>query len=444
MSILTVRLLTIGNIMSLNSSFLSMPTGKPTIICEIPSPGFLEFVKERFDGVWLSSLTQSFQQHLPDNQSLPWAHYVEMVSRIRSVDGEVNIVVDVDTLAGDPAVAAMIAQRYAMAGADAIVMEDKNSSAKTNSLFATGSKKIPLVSPDEMCKKLRAVRHAVEGSRTKVVARTEYLPRNMDNPQIVVDIAVRYFHAGAHVIMVHAGKESVNLEPLKFVLQQLRDIGIPTMIVPQGFTPRVAEGEFDTLVGTVILGNVVTSKILELLNNVTSADLLQKPKFGGLLTKSEEITPKSRSMIVLGGKPRPDGQYLLNSEKVRKGFLSAAARNNCSEVIYLIGQSDEHETYRDNDSEKFVYMKDSLGEVDSLKAALLHAGFSDEILVIYADEDLRKFESVNQSSWNGDRFRGSFLVDAASLAQALDLVSPQDFMIDLLSHMNTTRIQVSI
>lgn len=426
-----------------NESFLSLPSGKPTIICEIPSPGFLEFVKERFDGVWLSSLTQSFQQHLPDNQSLPWAHYVEMVSRIRSVDGEVNIVVDVDTLAGDPAVAAMIAQRYAMAGADAIVMEDKNSNAKTNSLFATGSKKIPLVSPDEMCKKLRAVRHAVEGSRTKVVARTEYLPRNMENPQIVVDIAVRYFHAGAHVIMVHAGKESVNLEPLKFVLKELRDVGIPTMIVPQGFTPRVAEGEFDTLVGTVILGNVVTSKILDLMEGVTREDLLQKPKFGGLLTKSNEITPKSRSMVVLGGKPRPDGQYLLNSEKVRGGFSQIASQNNCSEVVYLIGAKEgDSPRLKDYDSEKFVYMHESLGEVDSLKKALLTHPFSDEVLVIYADESVGKFEHVNQSSWNGDRFRGSFLVDVSNLSQALNQVSPQDFMIDLLSHMNTTRVQV--
>lgn len=421
------------------ASFLNLPVAgvAPTICSETPAPGFLEFVKERFDGVWVSSLTNSFLQHLPDNMSLPWTHYVEFVTRIRSVDAHVPIVCDVDALAGDPAVAAMIAQRYAMAGADAIVIEDKNASAKTNSLFATTKKAIPLVTPEEMCKKLRACKQATIGTRTKIVARTEYLPRNMDNPQLVVDIAKKYHTAGADVIMVHNGKENDNLEPLKYVLTQLRDAGIPTMIVPQGFTPRAVSGEFDELTGTIILGNVVTSKILELMDLVTREDLLVKPKFGGLLQKSNEITPKTRAMIVLGGKARPDGQFMLNSEKVRSYFEVAANRMKCSDIVFLSGAECGE---KDTTTTKYPVLKGSLGEVHSLKVALSAIPYTDEVLVVYADETVPQFDGVGQSSWYGDRFKGSMLVDSGELAVALDQVSSEDYLIDVLSNMKTQRV----
>lgn len=429
-------------------NFLKLPNGNlPAVICEIPSPGFIEHIRDKwnFDGVWVSSLTQSFQAHQADNMSLGWENYVETVARIRTVDDQLKIVVDVDALAGDPAVAAMIAKRYAQVGADALVMEDKNASAKTNSLFATGNKKIPLVTPEEMCKKLRAVRHAVEGTRTHIVARTEYLPRNMDTPDVVIDIATRYYEAGAHCIMVHNGKESENLEPLKYVLRELRDRGIPTMIVPQGFTPRSVNGEFNDLTGTIILGNVVTSKILELLEGVTREELLVKPKFGGLLQKSEEVTPKSRSMVVLGAKARPDGQYLLSSHKVRAKFIEQATKNNCSKVVFVSGEevSDLDLATTSKVAVSMVVVKDSLGEVHSLQSGIDHVKFDDEVLICYADESVPEFDSVGQSTWYGDRFRGAMLLSAEALGQGLQQVSPQDFMVDLLSLIPTTRVETN-
>ncbi|QPB08588.1 phosphoenolpyruvate mutase [Vibrio phage Va2] len=426
------------------ASFLSLPTGRPTICCETPNAGFLEFVRDRFDGIWVSSLTQSFAAHLPDNMSLSWENYVEMVARIRTIDQFIPVVVDVDALAGDPAVAAMIASRYAQVGADAIVVEDKNPSAKINSLFATGGKTIPLVTPEEMCKKLAAARHAVKGTRTRIVARTEYLPRNMDTPEKVVEISKRYHRAGAHCIMVHAGKESENLEPLKYVLAELRDAGIPTMIVPQAFTPRAAAGEFDELTGTIILGNVVTSKILELMDNVTREDLLQKPGFGGLLQKSNEITPKSRAMVVLGGKKRPDGQYLLSSGRVQAKLSDAAITNGCSTVVFVNGDPEAHESIRSPEGLNVIHanIEDSMGEVHTLKVGLSEVDFADEILVAYADEQVPTM-NLGEATFYGDRFKGSLLVDAASLFSSVESLDPTSYMIDVVTNMSVSRKEVN-
>lgn len=425
------------------SSFLSMPNGRPTICCETPNAGFLEFVRDRFDGIWVSSLTQSFAAHLPDNMSLPWTEYVEMVARVRNIDNDIPVVVDVDALAGDPAVAAMIAARYAQVGADAIVIEDKNPSAKVNSLFATGGKKIPLVTPEEMCKKLAAARHAVTGTRTKIVARTEYLPRNMDTPEKVVEISKRYHAAGAHCIMVHAGKESENLEPLKFVLAELRDAGIPTMIVPQAFTPRAAAGEFDDLTGTIILGNVVTSKILELMESVTREDLLKKPGFGGLLQKSNAITPKSRAMVVLGGAARPDGQFLLSSPKVQSKMADAAVANGCSTLVFVNGDAEAHDQLRSPEglNVQHVQIIESMGEVHTLKVGMDEIKFADEVLIAYADEEVPEL-ALGEATFYGDRYKGAVLTSTGEVFTAAEKLDPSQFMIDVIAQLSVTRKEV--
>ena len=64
---------------------------------ELPEVWATEFLEDdpSCNGYWISSLTQSWQKGYPDNCSLPWSHYVELVRRLR-MHTQKEIMVDVD------------------------------------------------------------------------------------------------------------------------------------------------------------------------------------------------------------------------------------------------------------------------------------------------------------------------------------------------------------
>lgn len=417
----------------------------PQFICETPEVWAVDLLKDKFDGFWVSSLTRSFQKGYSDNMTLPHPDYIEYCSRLR-LHTDKPIVIDVDTLAADPDVAAMWARQYAAAGASMIVIEDKGN-VKANSLFATGKVEIPLKSPEEMCKLLTKVRSAIQGTSLKICARTEYLPRNMENPDFVVDLAEKYYEAGADVVAVHNGKEAKNLEPLKYVLQKLKANGRKTCIIPQEFTPRAASGEFDELADVVILGNVFTSKMRTLMETVTREDLLEVPNFKPLLKKSESLRPKSRSMVVLGAAPnRATGQWFVENYHRQEQFASMAALHGCESLILISGSDFKSGPQYSDLSDLRIRrysLKDSMGECHTLEYALQHV-HSDEVLIVYADYQRTGDEALNMNEvvYDNDRFDGAFLADTGAVALATSETMINDFMVSVVSKLGLTIRQV--
>ena len=72
-------------------------------IVEIPEVWATEMLEGDDDchGYWISSLTQSWQKGYPDNCTLPWVNYVDVVRRLRSHTKK-PIYVDVDMLFNEP------------------------------------------------------------------------------------------------------------------------------------------------------------------------------------------------------------------------------------------------------------------------------------------------------------------------------------------------------
>lgn len=419
--------------------------GRPQYIVETPEVWAVSLLDDKFDGFWISSLTRSFQKGFSDNMTLPHPDYIEYCSRLR-LHTDKPIVIDVDTLAADPDVAAMWARQYAAAGASMIVIEDK-SFIKANSLFASGKVQIPLKSPEEMCKLLTKVRAAIAGTEMLICARTEYLPRNMDNPDFVVSLANRYYDAGADVVAVHNGKEAQNLEPLRYVLEKLKEKGRNTCIIPQEFTPRAASGEFDDVADIVILGNVFTSKMLSVMKDVTRDELLQVPNFKPLLKKSEDMRPKSRTMVVLGAAPnRATGKFLVESYARQEVLASMARLHGCESLVLISGDKFESELQYKDDGDVRIRrhtLLNSIGEVHTMEYAtqFIH---SDEVLVVYADyartgEDALQLGDV---VYDNDRFDGAFLTESGNLIQAVSETPIHEFLVSVVSKLGLNIRQV--
>ena len=78
---------------------------------ELPEVWIVEFLDNdpNCDGYWISSLTQSWQKGYPDNCSLPWSNYIDLVRRLR-FQTKKKIIVDVDMLFNEPNIASNVVE----------------------------------------------------------------------------------------------------------------------------------------------------------------------------------------------------------------------------------------------------------------------------------------------------------------------------------------------
>jgi hypothetical protein len=394
--------------------------------CETPEVWALEFLEKMgFDGLWVSSLTRSWQKGFSDNMSLPWTDYVEYVSRLRG-HTKLPIIVDVDTLSSDPEVAVTIAQAYERAGATALVIEDKGP-VKVNSLLSG----VVLRSPEDMCKLLNKVRASVK--TLKIYARTEYLYK-VEDPEQVAAIGKRYYEAGAHGVVVHWTNKD-NLQPLKDTLKILKGHGIPTGIIPQAFTPEAASGEFSGLTNFAILGNVVMSRVRELFQSTTKSDLLlQVPNFKPILERSQSYLKKTSQLIVLGGVPQKStGKYLLDQDEVVNKFRKLAFDQNITNVVLANGSDSEVS------HDKELIITNTIGEIDTLTQAMEN-NYSDYTIIAYADSLPEAFKnSLTKDSalfTTDNQFTGIIRVNTDKLRLALQEVSAESRIIDLITKLS--------
>lgn len=152
--------------------------------------------KSNYNGLWISSLTHSTNEGLPDNELVPLKERIEFVRKIRALTTK-PIIVDIDT-GGDIAHLPYIISGFQRAGAYAVIMEDKRY-PKQNSLLEEGKKDLEDV--DVFSEKIRVAKANAGGM--KVIARLESLIAKRSKYEALIR-ASAYLDAGADGIMVHS------------------------------------------------------------------------------------------------------------------------------------------------------------------------------------------------------------------------------------------------
>jgi phosphoenolpyruvate phosphomutase / 2-hydroxyethylphosphonate cytidylyltransferase len=152
-----------------------------------------------FDGMWLSSLTDSTAKGMPDIEA------VDVTSRIQTLNNIVEVttkpvIYDGDT-GGRSEHFAFTVRTLERFGVSAVIIEDKVGD-KRNSLFGTEAPQLQ-DDPDEFAAKIERGKRAQVTDDFMVIARIESF--NLDKPlDDALSRARRYIEAGADALMIHS------------------------------------------------------------------------------------------------------------------------------------------------------------------------------------------------------------------------------------------------
>lgn len=197
-----------------------------------------------FDGLWLSSLTDSTRKGRPDTE------YVDLTSRASTVEEIVEvttkpIIYDADT-GGLPEHFAMKVKTLERLGISAVIIEDKIG-PKRNSLFGTGAGQVQ-DDPVAFGEKIAAGKAAQSTDELMIVARIESLVLGSG-----VDDAISrgktYLEHGADGLMIHSSQS----DPSRVfeVLAQFKG-DTPLVVVPTAFS-QVTEDELSEAGANIVI-----------------------------------------------------------------------------------------------------------------------------------------------------------------------------------------------
>ena len=223
--------------------------GVSSIIAEHVKVQEANHIRE-FDGIWISSLTDSTAKGKPDIE------LVDLTSRLNTVNDilEVTtkpIIIDGDT-GGKPEHFVFTVRSYERLGVSAIIIEDKIG-LKKNSLFGTEVAQTQ-DTIEEFSKKIHIGKQAQMTEDFMIIARIESLILNagMDD---ALKRAEAYIKAGADGIMIHSRSKKPD-EILKFCKQyKFFSNKVPLVVVPTAFCTITEEELIDANVSIVIYAN---------------------------------------------------------------------------------------------------------------------------------------------------------------------------------------------
>lgn len=406
-------------------------------IVELPEVWALEILEhdEKCDGYWISSLTQSWQKGYPDNCTLPWTNYVDLVRRLRHHTNK-KIVVDVDMLYNEPSVGALICKELYSAGCDEVVIESKKF-PKVNSLTP---EKMVLSTPEEFSRMINKVKTSVPD--LKVHARLEYLAMTKDVQQ-TVNIAKRVISAGADGVVVHWGADS-NTDLLKDALNAIKHENISAGIIPTKFLDQVTSGDFEELADFSILGNICSSFIRHSFASKSIDDLLKIPcEFKPLLNRASSHEPLGQStLIILGAMPQKNGSFALENSLQLDSFVNLAKKYYS---VFLVTSSECKLDLEDIPGINRVNIENSLGEVHSLSAAMDGVN-TENISVVYADiekEILKHCDMRDGMIFSNDSFAGFLTTKTDLLLSLVAESSPDESILQMTSRTNINSIIIS-
>jgi phosphoenolpyruvate mutase len=204
-------------------------------------------VVREFDGMWLSSLTDSTAKGKPDIEAVDVTARMQTMSDILEVTTK-PIVYDGDT-GGRTEHFVFTVKTLERFGVSAVIIEDKVG-LKRNSLYGTGVKQTqaPI---EEFCEKIRAGKRAQVTDAFMIIARIEslVLGRPLDE---AVERAQAYLEAGADGIMIHSAKKEPD-EVLAFC-ERYRKLPMqaPLVVVPTSYN-TITEDELAAAGANVVI-----------------------------------------------------------------------------------------------------------------------------------------------------------------------------------------------
>jgi phosphoenolpyruvate phosphomutase len=194
-------------------------------------------IRESFDAIWLSSLTDSTAKGKPDIE------FVDSTSRSNTLNDilevtTIPIIYDGDT-GSYPEHFSLLVKRLERMGVSAVVIEDKTG-LKQNSLLGNDVLQTQ-ESIDNFCYKIKAGKYARVTEDFLIIARIEslILEKGM---QDAIERAKAYLEAGSDGIMIHSRKSEPN-EIFEFIEKYKHfSNGMPLVVVPTSYN-QVYEDE---------------------------------------------------------------------------------------------------------------------------------------------------------------------------------------------------------
>ncbi len=205
---------------------------------------------EEYDGIWLSSLTNSTLKGKPDIEC------VDLTSRLHTVNDilEVTtkpIVYDGDS-GGHSEQFVFMVRTLERLGVSAVVIEDKVG-LKRNSLLETGNdqKQAPVA---EMADKIREGKRAQVSDDFMIIARCESLIAGAGIAD-AIERAQAYMAAGADAFLIHSKQKSVDEIAAFCERYKQLDRCVPLVVVPSTY-PQTTESDMEAMgVNMVIYAN---------------------------------------------------------------------------------------------------------------------------------------------------------------------------------------------
>ena len=207
----------------------------------------VSYKSNEFDGIWMSSLTDSTAKGKPD---------IELIDRYSTLNDVLEvttkpIILDGDT-GGKPEHFAFTVKTLERLGVSAIIIEDKVG-LKKNSLFGTDVKQTQ-DSIENFCKKIKIGKSSLVGDDFMIIARIESLILKA-GLEDATQRAQAYIDAGVDGIMIHS-KEEDPTEIFNFCDQYKQfDIKVPLVVVPSSYNSVTEETLIDKGANIVIYAN---------------------------------------------------------------------------------------------------------------------------------------------------------------------------------------------
>ncbi len=208
-----------------------------------------ESIRE-FDGMWVSSLTDSTSKGKPDIE------YVDHTSRLQTINEIFDVTTKPMILDGDTGGLiehfVFFVRTLERTGVSAVIIEDKTG-LKRNSLFGTDVEQTQ-DTKEEFSEKIRAGKKAQITEDFMIIARIEslILKKGVDD---AIERAQAYIGAGADGIMIHS-KEKEPTEVLEFCKRYNEfENKVPLVVVPSSYSVITEEELIEAGVKVVIYAN---------------------------------------------------------------------------------------------------------------------------------------------------------------------------------------------
>lgn len=205
---------------------------------------------KEFDGIWISSLTQSVAKGKPD------IGYLDTTTRLQGIQDILDIttkpiIYDADN-GGTVEHFSLTVRALEREGISAVIIEDKIGSKK-NSMFGTEVEQTQ-DNKDDFARKIKAGKHAQITSYFMIIARIESLIL-MKGLADAIERAKTYLEAGADGIMIHSRSETFD-EVRKFAeLYNEFPNRKPLVVVPSTYSTVTEEELVENKINVVIYAN---------------------------------------------------------------------------------------------------------------------------------------------------------------------------------------------